>query len=172
MPLTLSSPTLFPIRAPKGPLMSASFDHTRPPLPLEFYDGVASKRLMAWVIDIAITAALSAILVLPVLAIGMILIFPLLLIPVIWCFTGFIYRWITISNHSSTWGMRMMAIELSDIHGARLSGGLAFMHTLGTTLSFGVPVVQAASMVMMASTQKGQGLTDMALGTTMLNKAA
>lgn len=156
----------------KGLQMSAAYDHTPAPFPLEIYDGVAPKRLTAWFLDLAFTALLSAPLVLPLMALGAILIFPLILIPAIWCITSFVYRWATISNHSGTWGMRIMAIELRDISGQRLSSGMAFMHTLGSTLSFGTTVVQVVSMLMMVTTQKGQGLTDMVLGTTMINKTA
>lgn len=151
--------------------MSATTDHTIPHWELDFYDGVLPKRLIAWFIDVGFTALLAAPLVLPVLTIGMILIFPLLLIPMIWAVTGFAYRWATISNHSATWGMRIMAIELRDDQGQHLTSGTAFMHTLGSTLSFGFPLVQAASILAMMTTARGQGLTDMVLGTTVQNKS-
>ena len=152
--------------------MSATTDHSIPRWELDFYDGVLPKRLIAWFIDVAITAVLAAPLILPVLAIGAFLIFPLLLIPLIWATTGFLYRWATLSSRSATWGMRLMAIELRDDQGQLLSGSTAFMHVLGSTLSFAFPLVQAGSMLAMAVTPKGQGLTDMVLGTVMLNTAA
>lgn len=138
----------------------------------DFYDGVPSKRLVAWFIDLGVTAVLSAPLILPLFAIGVFLIAPLLLIPMVWTSVGFLYRWATISSRSATWGMRLMAIELRENDGARLSGGTALMHTLGTTVSFAFAFVQAVSIVCMGVTQTGQGVTDMILGTRMLNKEA
>lgn len=152
--------------------MSATYGHPDPDMQFDFYDGVPLKRLIAWFIDIAFTAALSLPFMLPFFAIGVVLFFPLLMIPVIWAITGFLYRWFTLSGRSATWGMRLMAIELRDADGHRLSGGTAFWHTLGTTLSFAFPLIQAVSVLFMATGDKGQGLTDMVLGTAMLNRAA
>jgi uncharacterized RDD family membrane protein YckC len=67
--------------------------------------------------------------------------------------------------------MRLMAIELRDADGLRLSGGTAFAHTLGSTLSFAFLLLQAISFLFMGISEKGQGLTDMLLGTTMLDRA-
>ncbi len=152
--------------------MSAATGHPNPHTHADFYTDVPSKRLIAWVIDLGFTAILSAPFMLPILLLGALLFFPLLLLPVIWACVGFLYRWTTISSGSATWGMRIMAIELRDIHGQRLSGTTAFLHTLGSTLSFCFAVVQAVSIFLMATSERGQGLTDMVLGTTMLNKAA
>jgi len=152
--------------------MSTATDHSIPHWELDFYDGVLPKRLIAWFIDVAITAVLTAPLVLPVLALGAVLIFPLLLIPLIWAVVGFAYRWATITNRSATWGMRFMAIELRDDSGHHLSGNTAFMHVLGSTLSFGFPLVQTASIITMMMTARGQGLVDLVLGTSMQNKSS
>lgn len=46
------------------------------------------------------------------------------------------------------------------------------MHTLGSTLSFAFPLIQAISVLFMAMDNKGQGLTNRVLGTAMLNRAA
>ncbi|WP_281982923.1 RDD family protein [Thalassorhabdomicrobium marinisediminis] len=151
--------------------MTATFDHQPDTLPAEFYEGVLPKRLFAWLFDVMFTALLAAPLILPLALIGALLVFPLMAIPVIWAMTGFLYRWITISNRSATWGMRLMAIELRDHAQQPLSSGMAFLHTLGSTLSFGTFVVQALSVLSMIVTEKGQGLTDLVLGTTMLNRS-
>ncbi len=137
-----------------------------------FYDSVPTKRLLAWIIDLVITAALAAALSLPALILGVVLILPLLLIPLFWCFTGFLYRWWTISSGSATWGMRMMAIELRDRDGLRLDGQTAFLHTAGTYLSFAISPLQLVSVAAMVLSERRQGLTDMVLGTVMLNRAA
>lgn len=151
--------------------MSATYGHPSPDTQYDFYEGVPPKRAIAWLIDIAFTALIALPLTLPFLLTAF-LIFPLLAIPVIWFLVGFLYRWSTLSNRSATWGMRLMAIELRENDGGRLTGGTAFLHTLGTTLSFAFPLIQAISVLFMATGDKGQGLTDMVLGTAMLNRAA
>ena len=68
--------------------------------------------------------------------------------------------------------MRLMAIELRDASGARLDLGLAFLHTIGYTVSWAVAPLQLISVILMAATPRGQGLTDMVLGTAALNRRA
>lgn len=137
----------------------------------DFYDSVPSKRLIAWFVDIGLTAVLAAVLSIPFAVFGMVLIVPLLFIPLIWACTGFIYRWMTLSSGSATWGMRLMSIELRDRDGHRLDGNTAFLHTAGTYLSFAICPLQLVSVASMAFSERGQGLTDMILGTTMLNRS-
>ncbi|MCF2872260.1 RDD family protein [Octadecabacter sp. G9-8] len=150
--------------------MSATYSHPNPDTHYDFYEGVPPKRLIAWLIDISITAVIALPLMLPFLATAF-LVVPLLAIPIIWALVGFFYRWNTLANRSATWGMRLMAIELRDAQGARLSGGMAFMHTLGTTLSFAFPLVQAISILFMMTSDRGQGITDLVLNTAMLNRS-
>jgi len=145
--------------------------HPNPDTQSDFYETVAAKRLFAWLIDMAVTFVLAAPLIVPVLLVSVVLFFPLLLIPTILAVTGFVYRWFTISSRSATWGMRLMAIELRGADGRRLAGSTAFLHTLGTTLSFAFPLVQAVSVLLMVTGERGQGITDMVLGTAMLNRA-
>jgi uncharacterized RDD family membrane protein YckC len=123
--------------------------------------------LIAWLIDIAITAPIALPFMLPFLMTAF-LIVPLFALPVIWALVGFFYRWTTLANGSATWGMRLMAIELRERGGGPLTGSTALMHTL----SFAFPLIQAISVLFMAMDNKGQGLTDMVLGTAMLNRAA
>lgn len=128
------------------------------------YAGVPTKRLIAWVIDVALVAALC-LLVLPFTFFTGIFFFPLLMLIV-----GFFYRWSTIANRSATWGMRMMAIELRDMTGNRFDSGTAFLHTAGYTFSVVTAPLQLISMIMMLVTDRGQGLTDLVLGTTAVNR--
>ncbi|PJI92114.1 putative RDD family membrane protein YckC [Yoonia maricola] len=123
------------------------------------YDGVTIKRGVAWVIDVVMIALLCA-LVLPFTAFTGIFFFPFLMLVV-----GFIYRWFTLAGASSTWGMRLMGIRLRDLHGAPLSSGLAFAHVLGYTVSMVMAPLQLISVIMMLVTARGQGLTDLLLGT-------
>lgn len=140
--------------------MSLADPSTAPTL----YAGVPAKRLIAWMIDVALVAALC-LLVLPFTFFTGIFFFPFLMLVI-----GFVYRWFTIANRSATWGMRMMAIELRDLAGNRLDGGHAFLHTAGYTFSVVTAPLQLISMIMMLATERGQGLTDLVLGTTAVNK--
>ena len=128
-----------------------------------FYQGVPAKRALAWVVDVILVGILC-VLILPFTAFTGIFFFPVLML-----FVGFFYPWFTIANHSSTWGMRLMAIELRDLSGQRLTSGAAFAHTAGYTFSVVTAPLQLVSMIAMLLTPRGQGLTDMLLGTTAIN---
>ena len=132
----------------------------------EFYRGVAPKRFFAWIIDFVMILMVS-LLVLPFTAFTGVFFFPFLLLVV-----GFFYRWFTLANGSATWGMRIMAIEIRDHDGLRLKSGTALAHTFGYTLSVAMAPAQLISVILMLVTARGQGLTDMVLGTTALNKSA
>ncbi|MGB3243019.1 MAG: RDD family protein [Sulfitobacter sp.] len=130
----------------------------------EFYENVPLKRLLAWLVDTVIIVVLCVV-ILPFTAFTGLFFFPFLLLMV-----GFAYRVITLANGSATWGMRLMAIELRDGRDRPFDLGLAVLHTLGYTLSIGTAIVQVVSIVLMASSARGQGLTDMFLNTTALNR--
>lgn len=137
-----------------------------PQIQPDFYKDVPLKRLLAWVVDSLLTLALC-ILVLPLTAFTGIFFFPFLFL----CL-GFAYRVITLANGSATLGMRLFAIEIRKPDGGALDAGSAFAHTLGYSLSWMVPVFQLISVVMMATTERGQGLSDHLMGTAMVNRRA
>lgn len=140
-----------------------------PPDPVDqpqFYEGVPTKRLLAWLVDLVIIACIS-LLIVPFTAFTAAFFFPLLMMVV-----GFMYRVITLANGSATWGMRLMSMELRTAQDRPFDLPTAFFHTLGYTLSVGTFLVQLVSIVMMCSTERGQGLTDMVLGTVALNRRA
>lgn len=89
-----------------------------------------------------------------------------------WLVVGFAYRTITIANRSATWGKRLVSIELRNRTGARLHLTEAALHTLGYTISIGIFLLQAVSIVLICASMRGQALTDLVLGTVMLNKQA
>jgi len=132
----------------------------------QFYRDVAAKRFFAWVID-TIIVALVSLLIVPFTAFVAAFFF-LALMGVV----GFMYRVITLATGSATWGMRMMAIEIRDRHGAQLDLGQAFLHTVGYTVSWAVAPLQLISIVLMATSNRGQGLTDVVLGTAAINRKA
>lgn len=132
----------------------------------DFYKDVPLKRLLAWGVD-AVLTFLACLAILPFTAFTGLFFFPVLFLVV-----GFIYRMITLANGSATWGMRLFAIELRQSTGARLDAGSAFAHTLGYTVSWAMFPLQLISMMLMATTERGQGLSDHALGTVMVNRRA
>ena len=137
-----------------------------PDMQPQFYDGVPSKRLLAWVVDVLVISALTVV-ILPFTAFT-----GLFFLPFLYAVLGFSYRVITLSNGSATLGMRLMAIELRTSADRPFDLPIAFAHTLGYTLSLGVPLIQLASVVLMLSSERGQGLSDFVLGTVALNRRA
>lgn len=137
-----------------------------PALQAEFYQGVAAKRVFAWVID-ALAVGLLVLLALPLTGF-----FGIFFMPVMFLAIGVAYRWLTIARASATPGMRMMAIEFRDGAGRRFDSGLALAHTLVFTLACAVAPLQLISAILMAATARGQGLGDMLLGTVAINRAA
>ncbi|MBS0124432.1 RDD family protein [Thetidibacter halocola] len=131
-----------------------------------FYEGVTIKRGLAWAIDFVVVAAMLVPAVLFTAFIG------LFFLPFLFAVIGFVYRVLTIAGGSATWGMRIMAIEFRDAFGRRLTFNQAFLHTLGYTVSLAVFPLQLVSVLCMFMTERGQGLTDMVLGTVALNRRA
>ena len=131
-----------------------------------FYRGVAVKRGLAWVFD-AVLVGVIATIALPFTAFTGIFYFPALML-----FLGFFYRWFTIAGGSATWGMRLMAIELRQGNGDRFDNRTAFLHTAGYTASVLLAPAQLVSAILMLVTGRGQGLTDMVLATTAINRPA
>lgn len=133
----------------------------------DFYDGIAIKRAVAWLIDVAITLCLMIPAILATAFIG------LFFLPLLFLGLGFAYRWYTISRGSATLGMAMMAIELRDARGQRLDTTTAFLHTLlyhiGWMTFF---ILHLVSIGMIVTTRYKQSLPDMLLGTVMLNRRA
>ena len=131
-----------------------------------FYDGVPFKRLVAWIIDSVVIFAISALVVLMTAFVG------LLIWPLLYLVIGFVYRVVTLTNGSSTLGMRFAGIELRNDRGERLDAAQALLHTTGFTVSFAIPVLQVISVGMMLIDAHGRGLTDTFMGTVALNRRA
>ena len=131
-----------------------------------FYAGVPVKRFIAFLLDLLIIFVISLVPVVATVGLGA------FIFPVIFFVIGFIYRVVTLASGSATWGMRLMAIELRGLDASRFSFGDAFLHTLAFYISLGVFPVQIISIVLMLTTSRGQGLTDMLFGTVALNRRA
>ena len=132
----------------------------------EFYADVPTKRLMAWVVDTVLVLVLC-LLVLPFTAFTGIFFFPLLFLTL-----SFAYRVVTIARGSATWGMRLTSIEFRTVQGDRFDLQMAFLHTLGYSISWMFALLQIVSVVLMMTTARGQGLSDHMLGTVAINRRA
>ena len=135
-----------------------------PDLHPQFYDGIAAKRFLAWVVDVILVLGFC-LLILPFTAFTGLFFFPFLTLVV-----GFAYRVATLANGSATWGMRLMAMELRDHRDRRFDLTTAFLHTLGYSLSMTVTIIQVVSAVLICTTARRQSLTDMVLGTVPVNR--
>lgn len=139
-----------------------------PELDPQFYQGVPARRLAAWLIDVAIILAvgvpIALVFGLVTLGIGF-AVFPLILAAI-----GFAYRVGTIADRSATWGMRIMGIELRRGDGARFDLLTALGHVALYTLSMAFVVTQIISCVAMLGSRYGQGLPDIVLRTTAINR--
>ena len=132
----------------------------------EFYQDTPTKRLVAWLID-TIVILLICLLIVPFTAFIGLFFFPFLMLVV-----GFAYRVITLANQSATWGMRLTAIEFRTSDGQPFTLPMAFLHTLGYSISIATFLPQVISIVLMLTTARAQGLTDHVLGTVALNRRA
>ncbi|WP_319823622.1 RDD family protein [Thalassovita sp.] len=132
----------------------------------EFYADVPMKRLIAFALDM-LAIVLICIVILPFTAFTGLFFFPFLMAVV-----GFVYRVVSIASGSATPGMRLMAIEFRAADGRRFDLGLAFLHTLGFYASFAVFPAQLLSVILMATSERGQGLSDQVLGSVAINRPA
>lgn len=132
----------------------------------EFYADVPMKRLFAFVIDTVLIALIS-VAILPFTAFVGIFFFGFLMMIV-----GFVYRVISLATGSATPGMRLLAIELRAADGSQFGLGHAILHTIGLSVSFAIPLIQVASIILMATTPRGQGVTDYVMGSVAINRPA
>ena len=137
-----------------------------PLLDPQFYSGVPFKRLIAWIIDTAIIIGLWMAVVIGTFGTFMFLMFFGLLA------VNFAYRAFMVDRYSATLGMMLVGIELRNGRGDRLDRSQATLHVilfLGLMILFFVNVI---SMIVMLVNDRGQGLHDMLLGTTAINRPA
>ena len=134
----------------------------------QFYDGVRSRRLAAWFFDVALILLLG----IPVAIVFGLATFGLgfALFPLIVAAFGFVYRTMTISARSATWGMRFMGIELRRHDGSRFDFPTAVLHTGIYTVAFTFFPLQLISCLTILGTRYGQGLQDLILRTAMINR--
>ncbi|MFN3972960.1 MAG: RDD family protein [Gemmobacter sp.] len=129
-----------------------------------FYDGTAAKRGFAWLTDTILTAVLTAMIVPFTAFVG------LFFLPILYALVNTIYRWGFLASQSATPGMALAGIVFRGADGQPLDAGTAFLHTAGYVVSWAVFPCQIVSVVLMATSARGQGLSDMILGTVAINR--
>ncbi|TRD18896.1 RDD family protein [Palleronia caenipelagi] len=132
----------------------------------DLYRDTTTKRAFAWVIDVICITALSLLLT-PLTLFTSIFYFPLFYICV-----GMAYRTASIARLSATPGMRLMSVELRNSDGEPLDFGEAALHTVGYTASVLVFPAQLISGALMIGTARGQGLTDLVMGSAAINRTS
>ena len=141
-----------------------------PDLDRQFYEGVRTRRLVAWLVDLGIILVigvpLATVFGLMTLGFGFAL-FPLLVAGV-----GFLYRTATIASASATWGMRFTGLELRRGDGTRFDLPMALAHTAIYTVALSSGVLQLISCATILGTRYRQSLADIILGSTMINRPA
>ena len=130
------------------------------------YADVAPRRAIAWMIDTVLIAAITAVLI-PLT--GFIALF---FLGGLYLTISFLYRWSGLARNSGTIGMRLMGLTFRDKQGQPMDGITAFLHTLSYTLSVAFMFPQIISILLMAFTRAHQGVSDIVLGTALVNRAA
>ena len=135
---------------------------------VEFYEGVPSKRLFAWVIDAILIIVLSVlvVLVMGILTIGVAFFFAGFLFMV----TGFLYRVVFLATKSATPGMALMGIQFRTIEGSKFELKEAIFHTGLYTVMVMTFFGQVGSIITMVTTEYGRSIPDIVLGSTAINK--
>jgi len=132
----------------------------------EFYQDIPTKRLVAWVADVVVIFVVT-VLIIPFTAFTALFFYPFL-----WMVVSFVYRVVTMASGSATLGMRFVAIEFRTRRGERFDLTMAALHTLGYMVSVSMVAPQIISIVLMLTSARKQGLTDMVLGSVAINRAA
>ena len=130
-----------------------------------YYHDVNLKRLIAWFIDGVAITFITFLISLLTLGIGF------LFFAGIWLIVGFFYRFLGLTIHSSTMGMRMTGIEFRQRHDRPFDGLYALLHTAGTMIAYATSL-QIVSVILMLITSRKQGLVDLILATVVVNRAA
>jgi uncharacterized RDD family membrane protein YckC len=129
-----------------------------------FYQGVATARALAWGIDAVITGLITAAIV-PLTGFVAVL-----FLPVLFGLVNMAYRMVALAQASATPGMWLLGIEFRGADGGRLTTATAILHTLGTLFTWSTVLPQIASAALMALHPRGQGLTDLVLGTVAIRR--
>ncbi len=131
----------------------------------EFYASVTTKRFFLWLVDSVIVLGIL------IISSPFTVFVSLFLFPFFYAAIDFIYRTATLSMGSFTSGMRITAIELRHESGHRLDFITSVFHIIGLYVSYATVLVQLLSIGMVVMRDDRKSLTDMVIGTVMVNRA-
>jgi len=132
----------------------------------EFYADVPLKRALAWLIDTVITLLLTLVAVVMTLFIGA------FIFPVLFAAVSIGYRTVTLSRYGATFGMMVTGLRWCHLDGRSPDPATAAIYSVLHAGIMLFVITQIGSIVTILVTPYRQGLHDLALGTTMLNRPA
>jgi uncharacterized RDD family membrane protein YckC len=138
-----------------------------PDFDARFYEGVPSRRLVAWLVDFLVVAAISLV-VIPIFGI-LTLGLGFFAAPAVYWSLSFLYRVATLSGRSATWGMQLMGIELRSANGERFGFGMAVAHVGLYSLSVFLTVPLFLSALAVLATRYKQTVHDILLRSAAIN---
>jgi uncharacterized RDD family membrane protein YckC len=138
----------------------------------DLFEGVLSKRIIAFVVDAIIIFALMIPAALVVLVLGVVTLgIGWLLFAPLFAIVALGYSAFTLGGrNSATVGMRMVGIETRTWNGAPMFPLLAVMHSL--VFWFSVSILTPIILIVGLFTSRKQLLQDLLLGTVVVNSAA
>jgi uncharacterized RDD family membrane protein YckC len=138
----------------------------------ELYEGVRTRRSVAFLIDAAVVVFLMVASYVVIAVVGIFTLGLLwFLLPAVWPVVALLYSVLTLGGPSSaTPGMRFMGIEMRTLRGERMYYGLALLHVLGFWIS--VAVLTPLILVVALFTARKQLLHDLLLGTVAVRATA
>jgi uncharacterized RDD family membrane protein YckC len=142
-----------------------------PDLDRRFYAGVPLRRLLAWLIDVAIIllVGVPVAVLFGLLTLG----FGFALFGFVIAAVGFLYRTALLAGPASaTLGMRFTGIEFRRRDGSRFDFATALFHTGLYAVCMSFFVLQLVSCATIVGSRYRQSLGDMVLGTTAINRPA
>lgn len=139
----------------------------------QFYEGVALRRLIAFLLDTLVIVVLWFFVLIAAFLVSFLtfgIAAPIMMLML--GFTGLIYRWIMLWQRSATLGMLATGIEVRDQNGEKCDPATAFLHSLafiGTLYFFPLAVI---GWILMSSSPHGRALHDMMVKTVVINRPA
>ena len=155
-------------RTASGPTRPGAFAYDSHSAP-ELYDGVLSKRIVAFIVDAIIIVALMIPAALVLIVVGFVTLgLAWLLFPALFALVALGYVALTLGGrNSATVGMRWSGLETRTWNGAPMFPLLAIMHSLlfWFSVSFLTPLILLVGLF----TPRKQLLHDLILGTVVVN---
>lgn len=131
----------------------------------QFYENIPSKRVLAWLVDGAISLFLTVIIAVLSFGIGFWFLF------FIWFWVDLTTRILALATTGRTAGMAFVGLKLVMREGRQPSFVIAALHVIGTT--FMLPtLLWLISLLLILRSDYRQSLVDMVLGTVMLPNQA